>query len=156
VPGYPNSDVVQGSKYSVSNSAGEGKETRPTRIMIVEDERHIARLLEFVLQKAGYEPSICYSGEQALREICESRPDAVVLDLVFPGMTGLDFLRAIRTAPYSCDCVVVTLSGHPLEKMGDELTEAGATAQCSKPIAPSTLLRKLQQLGVQRSRSLEA
>jgi two-component system, OmpR family, response regulator MtrA len=151
VAGYPNSDA-----YSTSRSIGVGKVTRPTRIMIVEDERHIARLLQFVLQKAGYELSVCYSGEQALQEICGSRPDAVVLDLVLPGMTGLDFLRAIRAAPYSCDCIVVTLSGHPLEKMGTELTEAGATAQCSKPIAPSTLLRKLQQLGVQRSRSLEA
>lgn len=156
MPGYTKSDALHRSKYSISHSIEEAKETRPTKIMIVEDERHIARLLEFVLQKAGYELSICYSGEEALREISVSRPDAVVLDLVLSGMTGLDFLRAIRTAPYSCDCVVVTLSGYPLEKMGAELAEAGAAAQCSKPIAPSTLLRRLQQLGVQRSRSLEA
>ena len=89
MPGSPNSVALQRSKYSTSDSIEEGKEARPTRIMIVEDERHIARLLEFVLQKAGYELSVCYSGEQALRELCESSPDAIVLDLVLPGMTGL-------------------------------------------------------------------
>lgn len=130
--------------------------TRATRILIIEDERHIARLLEFVLRKAGYEVSVCHSAEQALQEMEKCAPDALVLDLFLPGMSGIDFLRAIRGTPYFCTCVVVTLSSHSLDRLDIALAEAGATAQCSKPIAPSTLLKKLQQLGVHQLTPLEA
>jgi DNA-binding response OmpR family regulator len=123
---------------------------RPTRILVVEDERHIARLLEFVLRKAGYEPSVCHSAEQAITEIEKRHPDALVLDLMLPGMSGLELLRLIRSASYGCTCAVVVLSSYWLERTDLTVLEAGATAQCSKPIAPSTLLRKLQEMGVDR------
>jgi DNA-binding response OmpR family regulator len=123
--------------------------------MVVEDERHIARLLEFVLLKAGYEPRVCHSAEAALLEIEKAHPDALVLDLVLPGMMGLDFLRLIRSAPYSFASSVVILSGQWLEETSSALREAGAAAQCSKPIAPSSLLRKLRELGIHASMAVE-
>jgi CheY-like chemotaxis protein len=152
----PDSNALEDAQSMSPYSNEGGLPSRPTRVLIVEDERHIARLLEFILRKAGYELTICYSAEQALQEIQKSEPDALVLDLFLPGMTGIEFLRAIRSAPYSCTCVVVTLSSHSLDQLDTALTEAGATAQCSKPIAPSTLLKKLQQLGVHQSSPLEA
>ena len=152
----PDPDALEESRCLNADSNGTAALTRPTRILIVEDERHIARLLEFVLRKAGYELCICHSAEDALEEIGKSKPDALVLDLFLPGMAGIDFLRAIRSAPHLCECVVVTLSSHSLDQLDTALTEAGATAQCSKPIAPSTLLKKLQQLGVHQSRPHEA
>jgi CheY-like chemotaxis protein len=152
----PDPNALENAQSLSPFSNGSVSASRPTRILIVEDERHIARLLEFILRKAGYELTLCYSAEQALEEIQKSQPDALVLDLFLPGMTGIDFLRAIRNAPYSCTCVVVTLSSHALDQLDAALVEAGATAQCSKPIAPSTLLKKLQQLGVHQSSPLEA
>lgn len=125
-----------------------GQFFRRTRILVVEDERHIARLLEFVLCKANYEVTICHSAEEAILEFVKRPPDAMVLDLVLPGMTGLEFLRLIRAAPYCCSSAVVVLSGQRLEETTSALQEAGATAQCSKPIAPSSLLRKLGELGI--------
>jgi DNA-binding response OmpR family regulator len=121
---------------------------RPGRIMVVEDERHIARLLDFVLRKAGYELSVANSAEKALEEIEVYKPDALLLDLVLPGMSGLEFLRLIRAKPSLSTCVVIVLSGHWFEHTDATLAEAGASAQCSKPIAPSTLLRKLRELSV--------
>jgi CheY-like chemotaxis protein len=129
---------------------------RRARILVVEDERHIARLLEFVLLKAGYELCICHSAEAAILEVEKRHPDALVLDLVLPGMTGLEFLRVIRAAPYLCLSAVVVLSGQWLEGTSSILQEAGATAHCSKPIAPSSLLRKLQELGIHHSITAEA
>lgn len=121
---------------------------RPARILVVEDERHIARLLDFVLRKAGYEVAVSHSAEQALIEIQNGEPDALVLDLVLPGMTGLELLRTIRAIPYSFTCVVIVLSSNLFREPDKTLIEVGASAQCSKPIAPSTLLRKLSNLGV--------
>jgi DNA-binding response OmpR family regulator len=129
---------------------------RRTRILIVEDERHIARLLEFVLRKADYEVFVCHSAEEAIPKLDECHPDAMVLDLVLPGMTGLEFLRIIRAAPYVCSCAVVVLSSRWLEGTTAALQEAGAAAQCSKPIAPSSLLRKLRELGIHHSIVVEA
>jgi CheY-like chemotaxis protein len=148
--------LEQKPEYVDADLGGVADAMRPTRILVVEDERHIARLLEFILRKAGYDLVICHSGEEAIEQIAQQTPDALVLDLYLPGMTGIDFLRAIRGAPYLCDCVVVTLSSHSLDHLDTALVEAGATAQCSKPIAPSTLLKKLQQLGVHPSRPSEA
>lgn len=144
---------------SFSNAAqpcGPDGRAGSARILILEDERHIARLLQFVLEKAGYDLTICHSAEQALPEIAKQTTDALVLDLVLPGMSGLDFLRTVRSAPYSCQCVVIVLTSHSLRATEAALLEAGATALCSKPIAPSSLLRKLEQLGVYGSASRES
>jgi CheY-like chemotaxis protein len=121
---------------------------RPGRILVVEDERHIARLLDHVLRKEGYEVLVVHSAEKALESIEKLQPDALLLDLVLPGMGGLDFLRVIRAEPYCLTCVVIVLSGHWFEHTGDTIAAAGASAQCSKPVAPSTLLRKLREFGV--------
>ncbi|AXC10134.1 Phosphate regulon transcriptional regulatory protein PhoB (SphR) [Acidisarcina polymorpha] len=125
------------------------------KILVVEDERHIARLLEFVLQKAGYDLSICHSAERALIELEKGHPDAIVLDLILPGMSGLEFLRLIRAPPRCCASAVIVLSSHWLEQGGASLAESGATARCTKPIAPSSLLRKLKELGIHPSKPLE-
>ena len=136
------------SANKVTRLVTERSSGRRPRILIVEDERHIARLLEFVLRKAGYEVCICHSAEEAILELGKVHPDALVLDLVLPGITGLEFLRLIRAAPYCCSFAVVVLSSLWLEGTSSMLLEAGATAQCSKPIAPTSLLRTLRELGI--------
>jgi len=135
--------------------AADQSSCRRARILVVEDERHIARLLEFVLRKADYEVATCHSAEEAILEIDKMQPDALVLDLGLPGMTGLEFLRLFRAAPYCCSSPVVVLSGRWLEGTASTVKEAGATAQCSKPIAPSSLLRKLRELGIHPSIAVE-
>jgi two-component system, OmpR family, phosphate regulon response regulator PhoB len=147
-----NTDCVQGepSKLNadVNVKASAPSEARRGRILVVEDDRHIARLLDYVLTRAGYDLRVVHTAENALIEMADCRPDALLLDLVLPGMTGLEFLRTIRAAPRFSDCVVIVLSGQWVEQDEARLAEAGASAQCSKPIAPSTLLRKLQAFGV--------
>jgi DNA-binding response OmpR family regulator len=125
-----------------------GECQRAGRILIVEDDRHIARLLDFVLRRAGYELTVANTAEQALTELESCKPDALLLDLVLPGMTGLEFLRVVRSRSHFASCVVIVLSGHWFEQTDATLFEAGATAQCAKPIAPSSLLRKLRDFGV--------
>jgi CheY-like chemotaxis protein len=128
--------------------------TRRGRILVVEDDRHIARLLDYVLRRAGYDLRVVHTAEDGLAEM-GCIPDALLLDLVLPGMMGLDFLRTIRAAPYLSQCVVIVLSGYWLGQAESTLVEAGASAQCSKPIAPSTLLRKLRDFGVYPSMNAE-
>lgn len=123
---------------------------RSGRVMIVEDARPTARLLQHLLMKEGYDVAVASSAEEALRQMDEQRPDALVLDLLLPGMNGLDFLKAIRSNDDFRGCVVIVLSSHWFGKEDPELLAAGANAQFAKPIAPSTLFRKLRELGVSR------
>lgn len=122
---------------------------RRSRILIVEDERHIARLFDHVLRKEGYEVTLAHDAEQARELIGQCAPDALLLDLVLPGMSGLDLLRELRGDPRWAGLVVIVLSAHWFEHDDPTLAGAGATAQCSKPVAPSKLLRKLQECAIE-------
>jgi DNA-binding response OmpR family regulator len=119
-----------------------------TKVLVVDDERHIARFLEFVLRRSDYEVAIAYSGEQALATIDALAPDVVLLDLVLPGISGLEVLKRLRADANHAGLVVVILSGRSFGDAPAEVVEAGANAHCAKPIAPSTLLKVLIDLGM--------
>ena len=118
------------------------------RILIVEDERHIARFLEYVLRKEGYDVAVEHSAEAALEKAKCFKPNAWLLDLVLPGMSGVDLLRMLRQDVNGDDVKVIVLSAHWFGQNEETLHAAGANAQCAKPIAPTTLVRKLRELGV--------
>lgn len=121
---------------------------RASRVLVVEDERHIARLLDHILKKEGYDVAVTYDAETALKTIGDFKPDALLLDIGLPGISGLDFLRQIRLEDRWAGLVAIVLSAHWFEHDDPSISDAGATAQCPKPIAPSKLLRKLKECGI--------
>jgi DNA-binding response OmpR family regulator len=116
--------------------------------LLIEHERHIAKFLEFVLTKAGYEVAVAYNGLQALAAAEPFEPDAVVVDLVVPGMSGLEILKRLRADSRQASPVIILFGARALGDLPDEVLEAGANAYCTKPIAPSTLLKQLRDFGV--------
>ncbi|MEP6901181.1 MAG: response regulator [Actinomycetota bacterium] len=118
------------------------------KILIVEDERHISRFLEFILAKEGFKLFTANNGKKALEALEEFKPDAILLDLGLPDMSGMDLLKEIRSTKNHQTVKVIVISATLYEGMSEQLSEAGADAQCSKPIAPSTLLRTLQNLNI--------
>jgi DNA-binding response OmpR family regulator len=126
----------------------ENDPERACRILVIEDERHIARLLDHILTKEGYEVEVAHDAESALETIESFEPDALLLDIGLPGISGLDFLRQIRLDTRWASLVVLVLSAHWFEHDDPSIADAGATAQCPKPIAPSKLLRKLRECGI--------
>lgn len=122
--------------------------TRPARVLAVDDERHIARLIEFVLKKESYEVRIAHSGEQAIEAIGDFSPDAMLLDLILPGMSGLDVLKRLKADDKHSKLAVMVLTARSFEEMPAEVLEAGAHLHCTKPIAPPSLIRKLLDLKV--------
>lgn len=117
-------------------------------LLIVEDEPHIARLLEHVLRREGYSVAVARDAEKALESMTERTPDGLIVDIGLPTMSGLDFLRLIGAQGRWVDLVVIILSGHWLAPNDRMLTSLGAVAQFPKPIAPSKLLRKLRECGM--------
>lgn len=122
---------------------------RPTdrpRVLVVEDERSTARLLEYVLRKAGYDVAVAGDGIQAVHLVDAFRPVTMLLDLQLPGLSGIEVLSRIRQAPDRHQPAVIILSGTSFEIAPEQALLAGAQAHCTKPIAPSTLIRKLREV----------
>ena len=121
-----------------------------SRILVVDDERHIARFLEFLLKKVGYQTAVAFDGESAIEANRSFRPDAILLDLILPGISGLDVLKSIRASATeeSPAPVILLLTGLNLQDLPPDIMESGVAVHCSKPVAPSTLLRHLQRHGL--------
>ena len=80
------------------------------RILVVEDDRDIAELVAHHLQRAGYETDILHSGSAALPHIREHAPELVLLDLMLPGMSGLEICRAMRADPSLAAIPIIMLT----------------------------------------------
>lgn len=124
--------------------------TRQSRVLVVDDERHIARLLEFILLRAGYLVATAHDGLSAARKAREWTPDAILLDLALPGQSGLDVLKDLRADPNDAlsRTVVIVLTARSFDEMPMVGGEIKADSYCTKPVAPSDLLKTLEDLNV--------
>ena len=66
------------------------------RILIVEDDKHISKLVKFNLEKAGYECTVAATGEKALEALDDRPVDLIILDIMLPGMDGFSICRTIK------------------------------------------------------------
>lgn len=114
------------------------------KVLVVEDEDSIRRFIKLNLKMAGYEVIEADSGERALDLFNSSFPDVVVLDLMLPGIDGLEVCRHIRnTAPESL-IIMLTAKGQDTDKiMGLEL---GADDYMVKPFNPFELIARIKAM----------
>lgn len=121
------------------------------KVLVVEDEDSIRRFIKLNLETAGYEVGEAAGGEDALHLFSELLPDVVVLDLMLPGIDGLEVCRHIRdTAPESL-IIMLTAKGQDTDKiMGLEL---GADDYMVKPFNPFELIARIKAMLRRRSRS---
>jgi DNA-binding response OmpR family regulator len=124
-----------------------------SRILIVEDEAHLAQGLLFNLQAEGHEAVVAADGEAAIDLLLkQSEPfDAVVLDVMLPGMDGFAVARAVRAAQNYTPILMLTARGRPEDVL--EGFAAGADDYLPKPFELSILLARLNGL-LRRSRWL--
>lgn len=114
-------------------------------VLLVEDEPHIAEAIRFILTRAGWQVSLEGNGARALARIGAERPDAVILDLMLPGSSGLEILSALRAGPGG-DVPVLMLSARGQGRDRDAALAAGATAFLAKPFANAAVLEALEAI----------
>jgi len=107
------------------------------RILVIDDEPAVAAVIAEALREEGHEVSVAGSGEQGLRAIAEISPDALFLDIVMPGMDGIEALRRIRGKDPHLP--VIILSGWASKSQIDEARRLGVTDILQKPVALRTL-----------------
>ena len=113
-------------------------------ILVLDDDPHILRTLEIMLQTDGYGVVCATSGEQAL-SIVEKRPvDVALVDLQLPGMSGLDFLRTLRDRYRDVEVIIITAYGS-IDTAVDAMKE-GAYDYLTKPFSPDQVRHRLNRI----------
>jgi two-component system, OmpR family, response regulator MtrA len=105
-------------------------------ILLIEDDPLVRRGLELALGRHGHEVRTAETGEDGLRELCLSRPDLVVLDLMLPGIDGLEVCRRVR-ADSEVPVIILTARGDDFDVVGG--LAAGADDYVVKPAQPTVL-----------------
>src|SRR6476660_1687548 len=111
------------------------------RVLIVDDDTALAEMLGIVLRGEGYEPTLCADGDQALAMFREHKPDLVLLDLMLPGMDGIDVCRAIR-AESGVPIVMLTAKTDTIDIVVG--LESGADDYIVKPFKPQELVARIR------------
>lgn len=118
----------------------------PKKIYIVEDEKDIADIIRHYLKNAGYTVEEFDDGEKALRRIHVSVPDLLLLDLMLPGMDGLELCRLLRSEPATkkLPIIMLTAKGEETDKIVG--LEMGADDYVTKPFSPKELVARVKAL----------
>jgi len=115
-------------------------------VLVVEDEGDVVDLIRYNLNKAGFSVLVAMEGKEGLAMAQESRPDAIVLDLMLPGLDGRSICKALKNSPEteSIPILMLTAKGEAKERI--EGLEIGADDYMSKPFSPKELVLRLQAL----------
>lgn len=112
-------------------------------VLVIEDEESILELVRYNLLKEGYRVTTATSGEQGVRQVRDLLPDLIVLDLMLPGMDGLEVCRVLKTGPETIDIPVVMISARGEEKDIVRGLELGADDYVTKPFSPKVLAARV-------------
>ncbi|MFL6076818.1 MAG: MtrAB system response regulator MtrA [Mycobacteriales bacterium] len=111
------------------------------RVLVVDDDPALAEMLGIVLRSEGFSPSFVGDGERALEVFREAKPDLVLLDLMLPGMSGLDVCRAIRVES-GVPIVMLTAKTDTVDVVLG--LESGADDYVMKPFKPKELVARIR------------
>jgi two-component system KDP operon response regulator KdpE len=111
------------------------------RILVVDDEQQVLRLLRTSLTERGYDVTTASTGEDALTAVARRMPDVIVLDLVMPGISGLDVCREIRKDS-AVPIIVLSARGDERDKVA--ALDEGADDYLTKPFGMAELLARIR------------
>ncbi len=111
------------------------------RVLLVDDEERIVNFLALKLKVSGYQVVCASDGEKGLELALSTNPDIMLLDIIMPGIDGLEVLRRLRKFS---DVPVIVLSAK--ERISEEVFALGANGFMSKPFNPDDLLSKVKAL----------
>lgn len=111
------------------------------KILVVDDERPIAEIIKYNLQKEGYEVHTAYDGDEAIKMVHKTNPELVILDIMLPKKNGFDVLKEIRIE-YVMPVVMLTAK----EEENDKITglELGADDYITKPFSNKELIARVK------------
>ncbi len=114
------------------------------KILVVEDDQDIAHLVQFHLRDTGYEVDVVHDGTAGLTHALATSYDLIVLDLMLPGMEGLELCRTLRTSPQYSPILMLTAKSTEIDRVFG--LEVGADDYLTKPFSVLELLARVKAL----------
>jgi two-component system alkaline phosphatase synthesis response regulator PhoP len=114
------------------------------KILVVEDMESVVKLLRMLLEREGFEVTVAQDGLEALEAVRRDKPDLVLLDLLLPGLDGLEVCRRIRHDPLTAHLPIIILSGK--DEVADKVIglEIGADDYITKPFEADELIARIK------------
>ncbi|MCE5215566.1 response regulator [bacterium] len=116
------------------------------KILVVDDERHIVRLVEVNLQRAGYDVVTAYDGVEALEKVKAEKPDMIVLDVMMPRKDGFEVLQDLQGNPATADIPVIMLTAKAQDADVFKGWQSGVSSYLTKPFNPRELLTFVERI----------
>ena len=116
------------------------------KIIIIEDEPDTAEMYAEMMRISGYQVVKYYGGVQAVAQVAEQQPAAVVLDLMMPDLSGLEVLKFMQEEPLLANVPVIIVSAKTLPSDIEEGLEAGAAVYLTKPVSFSDLRLAIERV----------
>lgn len=116
----------------------------PRRIVIVDDEPHILRVIELKLRNAGYEVWTAVNGRDGLEKVRAARPQVVISDVNMPEMGGLELMEACRALRAESPFLMIVLTAQTEPEVRDAILAEPMTEMMSKPFSPRKILERVE------------
>ena len=117
----------------------------PHKILIVDDEPFMLRLIQHHLENAGYEMIKARNGREAVEAATRENPCLVVMDAMMANMDGLSALRQLKQEPSTRAIPVIMLTANPHKYTREEAESSGAAIFLTKPFSPTHLLEEIRK-----------
>jgi CheY-like chemotaxis protein len=111
------------------------------KILVVDDEKHMVRLMEYNLKKQGYSVSTACNGLEALDKANKIKPDLILLDIKMPVMNGIEVCVRLKQNPETKNIPVIVVS---VLADDEEVVSLGVRSAIPKPFAPERLLNEVK------------
>jgi PAS domain S-box-containing protein len=150
-PGFRKSTLLSAIHYALGQGA-DVAERFGNRVLCVDDDEEVQRLMSRVLEAENYDVDACRSGEEALRMLADREYGLVLLDIAMPGMDGWEACRRIKSDPRLGGIKVYMVTAKPIETSGPRSRETGADGYLLKPFRPEDLVELVRGVKTVRPR----
>jgi CheY-like chemotaxis protein len=117
-----------------------------TKVLVVDDEPFMIRLIEIVLEREGYVMVHASNGSEAVEVAQREHPEIIIMDGMMPKMDGLSALRALKRDPATAEIPVILLTANPNRFSREDAVSSGATTFLTKPFSPTQLLEEMREI----------
>lgn len=122
------------------------------RILVIDDDVHLLKMLGLMLRRVGHEPVLANHGRKGIELALQSPPDLAIVDVMMPEISGHEVCRQLRAHPQTVDIPILVLTARSQPVDRDTAMESGATDYMTKPVSPKELAAKVAELLSQAAR----
>ena len=121
------------------------------KILVVDDEKNLVRLVEYNLKKQGYSIDVAFNGLEALQKVENNKPDLILLDIKMPVMNGIEVCVRLKQNPETSSIPVIVVS---VLADNEEVLSLGVRSTITKPFDPEQLLKEVKSALDGKNRAL--